>query len=277
MGLLSFGFGSAYVRYYSRYKANNGQENIAKLNGMFLIVFSVIGLMAVLAGMVLVFNTETIFGSELSNREPQTARIFMAIMVINIAFSFPNIVFNSHITANEKFVFQKILQMIRTIANPFLVLPVLILGYGFIGMVVVTTILSLSIEIANAIFCFKKLNMEFKFRNFDFSLMREMTVFSSFIFINMIVDQINWNVDKFLLGRFQGTVSVAIYGLAAQILAYYASLSTAVSNVFIPKVNRIVSSNNNNKEQGANRTFYSSRQSSIYFVITYYDRVDFFW
>lgn len=69
LGMLNFGYGSAYIRYYSRYKANNGQKNIAKLNGMFLIVFSVIGLMAVLAGMVPVFITETIFGSELSNRE----------------------------------------------------------------------------------------------------------------------------------------------------------------------------------------------------------------
>ena len=42
--------------------------------------------------------------------------------------------------------------------------------------------------------------------------MKEMTVFSSFIFINMVVDQINWNVDKFILGRFRGTVSVAVYG-----------------------------------------------------------------
>ena len=141
---------------------------------------------------------------------------------------------------NEQFVFQKFLQMIKTIANPFLVLPALFLGYGSIGMVVVTTILSLSIKIANAIFCFKKLNMEFKFRNFDFSLMREMTVFSSFIFINMIVDQINWNVDKFLLGRFQGTVSVAIYGLATQILAYYASLSTAVSKFFWKEIMKFI-------------------------------------
>lgn len=39
LGLLSFGFGSAYVRYYSRYKVEEDEENIAKLNGMFLIVF----------------------------------------------------------------------------------------------------------------------------------------------------------------------------------------------------------------------------------------------
>lgn len=248
LGLLNFGFGSAYIRYYSRFKVNNDHENIAKLNGMFLIIFSIIGLIAVLAGMVLVINTEAILGSQLTNRELSIAKVLMAIMVINLAISFPNIVFNSYITANEQFVFQKLLQMIKIVGSPFLVLPVLFLGYGSVGMAIVTTLLNLGIEITNAFFCLKKLEMKFSFKKFDFSLMKEMTIFSSYIFMNMIIDQINWNVDKFILGRFHGTVSVAIYGLAAQLNNYYLSLSTAISQVFIPRVNRIVSLTNDNLE-----------------------------
>src|SRR5690625_3754886 len=172
----------------------------------------------------------------------------MVILVINLAISFPNIVFSSHITANEKFIFQKVVQMIRIVANPFLVLPILLMGYGSVGMVVMTTILNLVVEALNIIFCMTKLKMEFSFKKFDFKLMKEMTVFSSFIFVNMIIDQINWNLDKFILGRFHGTVSVAVYGLAAQLNTYYKQLSTAVSNVFIPRVHRIVSKGNSDTE-----------------------------
>src|SRR5690625_694668 len=93
-----------------------------------------------------------------------------------------------------------------------------------------------------------KLKMHFSFKKFDIKLMKEMTVFSSFIFVNMIIDQINWNLDKFILGRFHGTVSVAVYGLAAQLNTYYKQLSTAVSNVFIPRVHRIVSKGNPDTE-----------------------------
>lgn len=63
LGLLSFGFGSAYVRFYSRYKVEDSEQEIAKLNGMFLIIFSIIGAIALLAGLVLVTNTERIFGA----------------------------------------------------------------------------------------------------------------------------------------------------------------------------------------------------------------------
>ena len=248
LGLLSFGFGSAYVRFYSRYKVEDSEREIAKLNGMFLIIFSVIGVIAVFAGSVLVANTERIFGAKLLPEEMKTAKTLMVIMVFNIALSFPASVFNSYITANEKFVFQKLLQMIKVVAHPFLVLPVLLLGYRSVGMVVVTTALTILIEISNVIFCLRKLDMRFSFKEFDFTLMKEMTIFSSFLFMNMIIDQINWNMDKFLLGRFRGTIAVAIYGLAAQLNTYYMSLSTAISSVFIPRVNRMVSTEDDSKQ-----------------------------
>lgn len=248
LGVLNFGFGSAYMRYYSRYKVQDDREKIATLNGMFLIIFSVIGLIAVISGTVLAMNTEVIFGSELTSFELSRAKILMIILVINLAISFPNIVFTSHITANERFVFYKLVQMIKTVVNPFVVLPVLILGYGSVGMVIATTFLNITIEIINAVYCINKLKMKFSFRNFDFKLMREMTVFSSFIFINLIIDQINWNVDKFIVGRFRGTVAVAVYGLAAQLNTYYLSIATTISSVFVPRVHRIVSDSNDTGE-----------------------------
>lgn len=248
LGVLNFGFGSAYMRYYSQYKVQDDKKKIATLNGMFLIIFSVIGLIAVIAGMVLAMNTEVILGSELTSIELSRAKILMMILVINLAISFPNIVFTSHIIANEKFVFQKLVQMIKSVANPFVVLPLLILGYGSVGMVIATTFLNIIIELINAVYCINKLKMKFSFRCFDFKLMRELTVFSSFIFINLLIDQINWNVDKFILGRFHGTVSVAVYGLAAQLNTYYLSIATAISGVFIPRVHRLVANSNNKNE-----------------------------
>ena len=246
LGVLNFGFGSAYMRYYSKYKVIEDKEKIAKLNGMFLIIFSVIGLIAVIAGIILAFNSGFIFGDKLNSTELYKSKILMLILVVNLAISFPDIVFTSHISANEKFIFQKILQMAKIMAQPFVVLPFLLMGYGSVGMVVATTFLNITIEVLNVRYCFKKLQMEFNFHNFDFKLMKEMTIFSSYIFVNLVIDQINWNVDKFILGRFHGTVSVAVYGLAAQLNSYYMSISTTISSVFIPRIHRLVAISNDN-------------------------------
>jgi len=248
LSVLNFGFGSAYIRYYSLYKVYEDKENIAKLNGMFLIIYFILGLVAVLAGILLAINTDLIFGAKLSTSELKKAKVLLIILVINLSISFPNIVFNSFIIANEKFIFQNMMQMIKILGNPFLVLPALLIGYGSVGMVIATTILNAIVEIINAIYCIKKLNMNFMFSNFDIRLMKEMTIFSSYIFINLVIDQINWNVDKFVLGRFHGTVSVAIYGVASQLNNYYIAISTAISNVFIPRVHKMVVSSEDNIE-----------------------------
>lgn len=248
LGLLNFGFGSAYMRYYSRYKVQDEREKVAVLNGMFLIIFILIGTVAVFSGIILAINSDLIFGTQLTNHELDIAKILMIVLVLNLALSFPSIIFNSYIAANEKFIFQKTLQLIRIILNPFVILPVLYMGYGSIGMAIATTGLSISIDIANVIYAYKKLDMCFSFRGFDIKLIKEMTLFSSFIFINMVSSQISWNVDKYILGRLHGTASVAVYGLAAQINGYYLSIGTTISYLFIPRVHRLATISDSNKE-----------------------------
>ena len=248
LSLLSLGFGSAYVRFYSRAKAKNDENGVAKLNGMFMTIFCVISLICILCGVVLVKNIRTVFSTGLTEAEYPTARILMIIMIANLAMTFPNSVFNCIITANERFIFQKTLLVLHHLSSPFLTLPLLIMGYGSIGMVSVTTALTAITFLVNVYYCMVKLNTRFYFHEFDFMLLREMWMFTFFIFLNQIIDQINWSVDKFLLGRFAGTGMVAIYGVGGQINSLYITMSSSISNVFGPQVNRIVAERDDNEE-----------------------------
>ena len=248
LSLLSLGFGSSYLRFYSRYKAQNDEDGVAKLNGMFILIFFSISVICILCGTVMVGNIRTIFGTGLTESEYATAKILMELLIINLALTFPNSVFNCSITAHEKFLFQKLLILLQNLFSPFLTLPLLIMGYGSIGMVSVTTLLTFVLLISNMIYCFKKLHVRFAFHGLKISLFKEMWVFTFFIFLNQIIDQINWSVDKFLLGRFAGTTAVAMYGVGGQINTLYLQFSSAVSNVFVPKVNRIVAETNDNNQ-----------------------------
>lgn len=248
LSLLSLGFGSSYLRFYSRYKAQKDEDGVARLNGMFMIIFCSISVICVLCGIVMIENIRGIFGSGLTESEYETARILMSLLIINLAMTFPNSVFNCSITAHEKFLFQKLLILLQNLFSPFLTLPLLIMGYGSIGMVSVTTFLTFGVLLSNMFYCFKKLHIRFLFRGFQVGLLKEMWVFTFFIFLNQIIDQINWSVDKFLLGRFAGTTAVAVYGVGGQINTLYLQFSTSVSNVFVPKVNRIVAETNDDRQ-----------------------------
>ena len=246
LSLLSLGFGSSYLRFYSRYKAQKDEDGVAKLNGMFMIIFCLISLICVGCGIVMLANIRSIFGTGLTENEYVTARILMGLLIMNLALTFPNSVFNCVITANEKFLFQKLLILLQNIFSPFLTLPLLLMGYGSVGMVLVTTFLTLVVLISNMLVCFKKLHIRFCLKKIQISLLKELWIFTFFIFLNQIIDQINWSVDKFLLGRLSGTIAVAVYGVGSQINTLYLQFSTSISNVFVPKVNRVVAETNDN-------------------------------
>lgn len=240
LSLMSFGLGSAYVRYFARAEAEDGEDGVARINGMFMVIFLVIGALSLLTGGVLVMNVQNIFRAKLTAHEIETARVLMALLVVNIAVSFPCSVFNAFITAREHFFFQRVISMVRTVLNPIVMLPMLLLGFGSVSLVVVTLVLSFGSDICSYLYCRRKLKMRMTFGRFDFALLGDMGRFSFFIFLNMIIDQINWTVDTTLLGILRGTTATAIYGVGSQLHRYYMQISTSISGVFVPQINRIV-------------------------------------
>ena len=120
LSLLSFGFTASYIRFYSRAKAKNEEDEVRRLNGMFMIIFLIIAIICILCGAVMVGNIELIFGDGLTPEEYPTARILMSLMVANLALTFPNSVFDSFTSANERFFFQKLLVVFQNFLNPFL-------------------------------------------------------------------------------------------------------------------------------------------------------------
>lgn len=248
LSILSLGFSSSYMRFYSRYKAKKDEDGVARLNGMFLLIFASLSVVCILCGCVMLGNIRGIFGRGLTDSEYATAKVLMALLVVNLALTFPNSVFTCAITAHERFIFQKFLILLQNICNPLLALPMLIMGYGSIGMVSVTTFLTLLVLVMNIYYSFHDLHIIFCFRGFQVGLLKEMWVFTFFIFIIQIIDQVNWSVDKFLLGRFVGTTVVAVYGVGGQINSMYLEFSNSISNVFVPKVNRIIAEFDDNVE-----------------------------
>ena len=246
LSVLSLGFGGSYVRYYILYRKEKADDKIARLNGLFLIVFSVIGLIALACGLYLTFHLEMVFKTGLTDAEYHTARILMLLLTANLAVSFPMSVFSSIISAQEQFVFLKATEILRTVVSPLVTLPVLLAGYGSIGMVVITVTISVLVDVLRLIYCFGKLHIRVLFRGFDGAVLKDIAVFSGFIAINMVVDQVNNNLDK-LITRFCGTAATAVYAVGQQLHTYFISFSTAVSSVFTPRIHQLVQDNKDDK------------------------------
>lgn len=243
LSLFSLGFTGAYLRFFARYCYD--RDRLATLNGMFFTLFCVLAALAANCGTVLSFFPQQIFGAGLSAAELAKARILMLILAGNIAVSLISGIFDSVIGAYEQFVFQRVIGIISALVSPFLSLPLLLMGYGSIMLVIVTTGVTLVRFAVNVWFCFCKLRIPISFYGFQWGLLKEIAVFSSFLLINMVIDQVNWNVDKLILAHTSGTAEVAVYGVAAQFRSLFTTFSLTISSVFSPRVNHIAAEKGN--------------------------------
>ena len=124
------------------------------------------------------------------------------------------------------------------------------MGYRSIAMVTVTVSISLITDILYFVYVKSVLKNKFIFHGFEKGIFKSLFIYTSFIAINLIVDQVNWNMGKFLLGRFKGTEAVAIFSVGYSLYHYYSMFSSAVSSVFAPRVHKIVNATvGNNQEQ----------------------------
>ncbi|MDT2761835.1 oligosaccharide flippase family protein [Aerococcus urinaeequi] len=263
LSILSLGFSSSYVRFFARSQGDEPKVELSRLNGMYMLINSVLALVVLVVGMVLVSQSRLVFGPTFSHEELVRASQLLFILVINLSLSFVNMTFNAYIIANQNFIFQRILEIVQALTSPFLQLPLLLLGFGSLGVVIGTTLTSIIIYLVNIIYSFKKLSMKVSFRGMDFELFREIGSYSSFIFIAMIIDQINWSVDVYLVGRFKGTLATASYAIAEQIDGYFRTFATALTNVLIPSVHLLIA----NKTSNEHLSHFFAKTGRVQFVI----------
>ncbi len=245
--VLDFGFGNAIVRYTAKYSAHNDKKSEQSLHGMFLVLYSIIGLIAFVAGLILTANIDTIFAKSLIDIKIDTAKTLMLLATFNMAISFPLSIFSSIITAYEKFIFLQWIRIARVILNPLLMVGVLLLGYRSIGMLLVITLLNLLFNLIYIYYCTASLNIRIRFKGFSIELLREIFVYSFYIMLAIIGDRLFWSSAQVILGIVSDMSEVAIYALAATFISIFVSLTSIIGSLYLPRFTKMVAGPESNR------------------------------
>lgn len=246
--LLTFGFSEAYVRFYMRFRTKHDENGIKKLNGTYLLLYTIICLIALTLGLTFSVNAGLIFSKGFTHEEVSLAHVLLAIMTVNIALTLFSTVFDAFIIAHEHFIFQQSRQMFTTLAAPLLSFVLLKFGMGTIGVALAQLAVTIVLLMLNIRFAVGRLGMSFQFHGFDISLLKAIAAFSAWIFANQICELANQNLPNILLGALSGARAVAIFAVAVQIRSFFYSLSTTMSGVFTPLINRMVAETDDNNQ-----------------------------
>lgn len=248
LSILSFGVGGAYIRFNTRYRAENDREGEKQLNGMFLTVFSCLALLVMIGGIGCVALAGHLVEETFTATELFKLRVILVLLTINMMITFIFNVVMMALQSYEKYLVLRVVALVTSIATPIINIIALKLG----GRAITITAISLAISIVCYIFYFfyarKVIQLEFSFKGFHKDVIKEIFIFSGFLFLNSITDQITFSTDNIVLSAVKGTSAVAIYAVGANFRGYFQQFSFAISSVFSPSVNLMIAKNQTMQE-----------------------------
>lgn len=260
--ILNAGINAAYIRFYVQEKTVN-EQNVIKLNGVFWKIFIGLSFIGLIGGLLLSQFSPYLFGAKITAGEYKLVRKCFQLLAVMIGIEMYTCLFQSFITANEEFIFGKTVDIVISILTPVLTLPLLLNGYDCASIIFIRLLMAILTLILEVIFCRKKLRIAFQFEKTDPTLLRNIGQFIGFIVLQSIMDQLNWQVDKFILAWTQGTSEISIYSVGGTFNSYFVQISGAVSGVFIAEINRLVALDD---EKKLNSLFRRSSKLFMYIV-----------
>lgn len=235
INLLNFGISNTVVRYIVKYRTSNDKQGEEKMIGLFIKIYSTIGILIVLAGTILAFNLE-FYDRSLTSSELELLKKLVLLMTLNTALFIPLSPFGAVITAHEQFIITKLQSIAVTVLGMIVNLIILSAGLGSVGLVGCSVAFNIATYALYVPYVYKKLGLRPRFVRTDKAVLREILSYSFFVFIAEIVNMLYWSTDKVIIGWAIGTVGTAIYNIGASFNSYITSLSTAISGVLMPRV-----------------------------------------
>lgn len=248
LSVLSFGIGGAYIRFNARARASGDRDEERRLNGMFLTVFSVLSLLVLLFGLIFIVLAGRLVKETFTAQELFKLRVIMLILILNMMVSFICNVFMMALQAYEQFFFIRIALLIAGIVQPIVNVIVLSFGGRSITITFVSFVVGLVTYLAMFFHARRAIQFEVSFSKFRKDTLKEIFVFSGFLFLNSITDQITFSTDNIVLSATKGTTAVAVYNVGSSFKGYFQNFSTSISSVFSPQVNQLVAQNQPMKE-----------------------------
>ncbi|MDY0345180.1 MAG: oligosaccharide flippase family protein [Bacilli bacterium] len=239
--LLSLGMNSAFFRFLSLAKKEEGEEGEKKAYGLFLFIFLIVGIVSFIIGTILavVIYTGVIPLSQYSESERHMVAIILGISVIGVSLDFPGMVFRLMSSYKRRFIWTHFVDLVITVLTPALSVIILFTNYGnAIALSWVALSISLLSIIMNICFVAIKLKFKptFKFIRQDKKRFFDIVKFSFFVFIIITLSRLNTITDKVVLGFVMTPIDVTIYSLSVVFVAYLAAMSSAITDLFSPRI-----------------------------------------
>ena len=242
MTVITTALASAYVRFSTIENQQNGSSQ--RVTSIFFKIFSIFSIVLLLIGCILLFSLR-LAGFELGNytsEQNDVLYVLFFLSTINVSLTIFFNVFNLQLTYLKKFVLLRLFSVLSALSTvifnivvPLFTDSIVVLVLFYVGATLVNGLALLILMFASRTFSINRVSLRE-----NKVLVRQILVFSSFVLLNSIVDQINANLDKTILGVMVNSSAVTLYQLGHTFNTSLTAMSTSISSVFVPRINQLV-------------------------------------
>ena len=262
LAVLDLGFSAVVTRYTAKYQINGDIEGrdrfLYTCRNVYLVLCGII----LAIGIVLYNCIDSAFEHSFNAEELHRAHQLFIVVLLTTIVSVYSQVYKGVLTGIELFIWPRVIQLFKAVFSKVVSIVILYHGSNSVGF----TSVMLAFEIIACLLVMYKAHqhVHFKKNHMPFKQLKEVFLFSGNLFILAIVAQIYWQVDKLVLGMCVGTVIVAIYSAALNIMNIVRNVSSSIKDVLIPRATRI---DLNSPESSLHITDFMVKSGRIIFIV----------
>lgn len=238
--VLEFGLANTTIRFLSVYKANNDKAKETEFISSIILIYGALTLFVFCIGLVVWVKLPSIFQQAMTVSEINVLQSAFIVLLLNVVITLMSNSLTGIISTYQRFRFQKATEIIVFLGRCIAVVIYLQLGYGVLTIVIIDTITNLLHAFVRYRYIRKHIDIRFKIVLPDRATLREIFVYSFFIALNVIVNQINWRVDNLIVGTLTNSKTLGIFNIGSQLVFSFIAFASAISNIFTPKIVQMV-------------------------------------
>lgn len=238
--VLEFGLANTTIRFLSVYQANNEKDKASEFISSMVVIYGALAACVIGIGLIIWYKLPTIFQQSMTIAEIQLLQAAFLVLLVNVVITLMSNSLTGIISTYQRFRFQKTTEILVFIARCSIVVGCLEAGYGVLAIVVIDTITNLVHSIIRFCYIKRNIDIQFKAKLPNKATLKEIFIYSSFIALNVIVNQINWRVDNLIIGTLTNSKTLGIFNIGSQLLFSFIAFASAISNIFMPKIVQMV-------------------------------------
>lgn len=248
VALLDFGLGSTLTRFILKYKSENNKEKENIIITMCVKIYAIISIIVFLLVFVISSQLNKIYPESINAENLSYARELFLIMGATTSVSLLSHALSGVEYAYEKYAFVKGLYVFRQVLRVFVIVILLQFGLNARAVVYADFVITVILAIVDVLYCKFRLHTPIFIGKWKNTYLKSLFSFSFFVFLQIIITQINNGIDRIVLGRYSCLEYVALYGVVTQLYALFNSVGGVMSTITLPKISQVVFANSSVEE-----------------------------